>query len=795
MPPTPSVVGQRPGQQGGGLNQRSGLGVLDLFDLAEILGDSKEESDPVETQAILMEMLGGIHIPLSIVELIGTSETPYGQRVRMRSKDELLRCRAAVQVGDRMGDKLVELWGKRRDDTRQQSNYRNLFWELFQRTYEGRAPESVSRDEMLVPIGHPNWYENGITVRFNRARPLVEEISAELTQINGVLNVSARSGSDEDRAAARTAQRMVLYWEDAREVKREKHRASMMAPIYGTWYGKVWWDEDAFATIKDPLTGDISRGRFGDVKMELVRPSCLLVPNGLRELDEAPWMIYQRRRPRSWMEQHHPEALLYISETDTTTFEDEESFDPRFWWLDDYAILMDEMAMDGPDNLSPEERGCPYLISECYERQDHPLLGEFWTLTVICAGYVLFHGPYGARDDSGQIVIDPETGNFTLWDNPFVMGRYYYSPDRFFGQGVIRDALYCIRALAWLDALVWKLSTDSGNVALATQIGSNHTPIPNRGWIELKYNDKKPELLGLGGSPIPILEAVRFYQDQLDRLSLRPDVTRGKSPAARSGKGMEILAEQARGAFDGIRERMNQFWISIYSKGLKLISQMYGQARVFGIDETDGVGAFEFSRADIAGHTDVRVTHAPIYGTSRSERLAYVQTMIEIGLMSQAEARQITQAGSTTEVVTTEQLQERAAQTIISKICHKMPDEKAAEIVQEIQTVFEEFDKTPPAKLKQMVELGGNMALENEMDEAVEHVLLKNGIGISSYHSEYVGIHKRITGNYLLCVKADALAPDRKYLLEQRYLACQRHERRIAAAMAAQQAPQQQQAA
>lgn len=646
-----------------------------------------------------------------------------GQSVQYLSGDDIKLTR--IQYEDD-SDKAVRRWGERRQRLRSTYKTRRLFQSLYSRAYEGRALETVnSKKNKIEPIGLPGWFpDNSLhRIEFNRARPIANEIQAELTTPRGRLEVTARSSSQRDQDGARLANKLVWYLHERKEMRGLEARAALSGILYGECYIKTEWDERRVVCVKD-AQDNIVRGMFGDVSFSIVHPGRLYVdPNALC-LDEAEWVIEERCLSRTELERQWPDGAQYLRPQDPDT-EDWDDDDVRYYFYDYQSELEDIVDAGLHDLVDPVD--CGYRVYECYEKSFDSTIGYVWHRTVICRGKVLETGVYRPENLAGEPLTDIY-GNEVVWDLPYTHWRYNEVLDRFHGQGLMRDALKPLRFLNWLDSLMAKIGSDAAVKIMVLPHDASNTPFYKNGLVEYRVADPKdvPQFIESGGYPAIILEQVRYYDEMLREVAMRPDVVRGEAPANRSGKAINTLSAEAKGMFEGVRRRFDEAWADAFSKALRLASVMYTEARVLGINEDDGAGSFVIKGVDFQSYSDVRMQYTPFYGHTAGERFEFMAELVDRGAYTPEELRQTLKAGSNEEIVTLPELQARKGREIIYAV-QDMPAQEQLKVEAELLRARTEIEaQADQGKIDPMT-------LDVQMRESQNEVLKSFNIGIGVF--------------------------------------------------------------
>lgn len=728
----------------------------------------------------VMRMLFGDEVIMPL--FAGTNE--FGQAVEIMTAEEAKELRIAHEDLDD-GDLIAKRWGERRSAVATSINGRRICNALYHRAYKGSPPEFYNEaSRKIEPIGMPGYFPSFAEAYHNRLTPIILEIASELTDIAGILEVGARSSSQDDVDAARMATAVVNKWNESKKITTHKWKTSIMAPTFGNWLTKIYWDPKAWAT-KKLEDGTIERGQFGDVEIEVDFDDRLYTPLNCEKLDDADWMIHETKWTLSRMEREFPGAVLFLKNNQVGKDVLNENKDHHQWhWLDtniDYDSDILEMGSDvmyhssmamsqawNGERISEVAEAYPYRIYDCYERCYNQDYGEYWHRTVICQGIILKHEPYLPLDEFGEPMTD-EFGMTMTWDHPFVIGKYQEVPGEMRGQGAMHSLLPQGKFLTFLDGLLAMSVVNSSFEMMAFPMDELSDPIYQMGLIAIGYTGGQPPTFHSPSSVVEqIKRSIEYYENRLERTVMRPDVTRGESPGNRSGKAISMLTEEARGATDIIRFGTNVHWEEAYFKMLKLAQMMYDEERIVGIDEEDIVGAVAFKGADIANLGDVRVVLGTLWGVPRSQRMQRAMALMERGIISQDEAKRAIRGGVGSEIVTDAEIQERESKRIINLIV-KMDEMEAAQISQEITAMREEAKRVAGEKAK--VAKDPNI-LAHALSEARASVMSDHDIGVEEFH-EPIAVHLQMLNRFMSTEPGRKLPEPNKELLLHRREMCQ----------------------
>lgn len=708
----------------------------------------------------------------ALIERLGSIEvTDYGQDVEPLNPMEIESMRVHYASDPK---ELLSRWSDWRYNARQGMQWQMASWLLYLLTWDGQPYLTVKPDAKVEPVAVPGWIPEEAHVHLNRARSLLLELISELNQPNAVLEAMPRTSSESDKEAARTATRVVWHWEDSTPLKSIKSDVTHWQVMTGNCFVSTRWNANLRGLTVNEKTGERRWERTGGVEFETVSPERVVFAERAYSLDEAERFVIESRRSVGWMEANYPRSMGYLRRG----LDDYNGDDDRYglWRIGDWEkTLLYQLEVS---SIFGESRGYssgylagsgssgnqqdrfsehPFLVRECFERCHDPEIGEYWWRTVICQQIILENEPYLPRDGNGNLMRGDD-GRVLVWPQPLTHFTFYKQPKSVWGRGVMRDVVQLLRHLGNLDLMISKQAYDCSMKLMARQAGDKMSPVVRRGFTDIYYADKAPQVLDLGGVSEGLLKTIYYYEEKLEQVSLRPRVLRGQADPEDSGKKLQIMGEQAAGALDPIRQAQNTAWASVYRKGLVLMQQMATERHLLGANENDVSGVLAFKGADIEGAADVVPRLDVMWGMTRSARLERADHMLERGVLTPEEYRRVIQAGSREDLVDDVELQTQKARRIVA-IIREMDERAAEELMSFIHDTREQLlaqaqqRQIPPAQV--MIALGD---LRNQL-------LLYAGLGIEDVYDAKE--HELVIRRFELGLEFEGLSPAKRLLMEE----------------------------
>lgn len=608
------------------------------------------------------------------------------------------------------------MWAGRRKGSMSRNSLRYDYYLLYLMAYENMAHlYRVSQDALggsagcgLEPVSGDEWLAKGLSNNFNHCRSIVERIASRLNIRHATMrSFPIKMGDLNAKKAAEMRDRIVTFFERQKDVNELKKQNSTMLPIFGTTFVAVDWDADATAIALDE-EGNQVVGKFGDIKFRLVPPYRLHFPNGMKSIDETHWVIEDQLVTWGWLKERYPNIAdrLNPNGRDFNAEGDDwvgtlGGFDERD--IEDYLDLIRSgfdirdigsegyIRMSGPAALTSNkgawdngfDEALPFRIHNCYERRVHPVLGQYWQFSRYCCGVELETKPLAPLER------DPENPKRTMvkcyadgtpktYDLPFVAFRYYWSPESFYGKSLVGDIIDILRALAVLRALLLKASVDSTNTYVLHKKDNKLSPFVGRILTFVRHRFDEPKFVKHQNQLGELMAIIKELEEQLDSVSMMPDVMRGENPnAGTSGRALEILAEGAATGFDNIAARNSDSYAEMYSKALDIYRFEVSADRLLpGLGENDLGGVLSFKGHDLEGGTDVQAWMDNSYSENMSIRRVQALADLQAGAISPDEYRDLIRGRKTYEFIDEAAQAENVAQRVIHVVTN-MADEEA----------------------------------------------------------------------------------------------------------------------
>jgi hypothetical protein len=472
---------------------------------------------------------------------------------------------------------------------------------------------SEFRDKMFTP--KKPYYHQQKTV--NRVRAYSRwELSKLLSQTPSARAVPA-SSEDQDQRAAFAAEQAWTSISEGKKLRAQFGRAMWWMVMTGNGFIKTHWDQQCV----DP----VSR-QPGDIKFGNITPFHLFVPD-IREQDmeDQPFVINAYTKPVEWC----------------------------------YHYFADELK---GKTLQPSVSSANQIIDEAYlnlgagRSPDSVIVYETW----VKPGATKLLPQGGVIISVDNILINVYRDGLPYGHGMYPFTKFEHIPtSTFYADSPIVDLSQLQRDYNQLRSEISEAGRRMAKPQLIAPVGSIvPSKITNEPGLVIQY---KPGMAP--PQPLPLSPLPQYYLDQQDRIlsdwidiSGEREVSRGSTPpGVTSGTAINYLQEASNQfltpQFQSIElgyERIAVQTINLFQQYVDLPRKI----RTIGAD-----GAFDtmmLQGADITNGTDIRVEPGSSIGKSKAAQEARVMDMFAVGIIDQAQAKQLLEMGGTQKIMDTQ---------------------------------------------------------------------------------------------------------------------------------------------
>lgn len=421
----------------------------------------------------------------------------------------------------------------------------------------------------------------------NRVRPIIRTEIAKLTAQRPTAYVIPATGEEQDKAAAKAAEQI---WESAYrdlEVGKLIRRSLWWGTICGTSYIKTYWDAGA-------VNG------MGDVKMEIVSPFHLLVPDlTVEEIEDQPWVMHSTVKDVEFVKR-----VYGVTPAPNQSTHNE---------IIDQSFL--NIQTDNP-----------------IDKKDGVLCHEVW---IKPNGHKYFPNGGLLTVVGGQVVQRIDQYPYPHGLYPFAKFDHVQT-GKFYSDSVITDLIPMQMELNRLRSQIIEAKNLTAKPQLLAPKGSvDPRKITSEPGQVIQYQPglPPPQPLQLQGLPNYVLQEVdRLIQD-MDDVSGQHEISRGQNPSQVTAySALSYLQEQDESKLAASVASVEEFTEKIARLYLKYVIYYWDlprTVRVVGRDKM--VDAAAWKGSDLRGNTDIRVEHGSAVPLGKQQKQSFLLDLFKLG--------------------------------------------------------------------------------------------------------------------------------------------------------------------
>jgi len=471
-------------------------------------------------------------------------------------------------------------------------------WYLNLAFYTGKQYVRPLRSGTAIVFQTPKAPPWRVRLVINRVRGIIRTEIAKLIAQRPTAYVIPATGEEQDKAAARAAEQI---WEAAyrdKEIKKLLRRVLWWGTICGNAFLKSYWDQSAGDKQQHPETGQ--EFAIGDVKMEVVSPFHLLVPDlTIEEIEEQPYVIHSTIKTAEYVKRTYGvDVSPKVSATD-------ELFRTEFLNIKNDASVT---------------------------KKDGVLCHEVWIK------------PYGHK-------LFPRGGLLTVVDSqvvqrvdgyPYPHGEYPFAKfdhiqtGKFYADSVITDLIPLQRELNRTRSQIIESKNLMAKPQLMAPKGSiDPRKITSEPGQVIQYQPglNPPTPLPIQSLPSYVLQEVDRLVQDMDDVSGQHEISRGQNPSQVTAySALSYLQEQDESKLASSVASVEEFVEKVARQYLKYVIYYWDiprAVRIVGRDKS--VDAAIWKASDLRGNTDIRVEPGSAIPLGKQQRQAFLLDLFKLG--------------------------------------------------------------------------------------------------------------------------------------------------------------------
>lgn len=495
-------------------------------------------------------------------------------------------------------------------------------WYLNMAFYAGKqyvawATSTATDVALLREPKAPAWRVRLVS---NRIRPAIRKELAKLNQEKPRGFVVPASSDEEDLAAAKAADAVHEYI-TTQEVSLQNI----------LWRSTFWMSLTGIGFIKDWYDGESpdKSGTMGVVKCEAVSPFHILVPNLEEpELEAQPWIIHSVTKDPNWVKE------VYGVEVNADATTDDSGIESQF---------ISALGLKS----SASKKKC--VVKEIWLKPNTEYPNGLW------AGW--------AND----------TLLFVEEEFPFNHGEYPFTKidhiptGRFYSQSTITDLIPLQKEYNRTRSQIIEAKNRMAKPQLAAPKGSiDPRKVTSEPGLIIFYQPgfEKPTPIPLQGLPAYVLQELDRTIMDMNDISSQHEVSRGQVPPnVEAATAIAYLQEQDDTALAHTLHSIELANERIGRHVLSHAGQYWDAERTVRVVGRNGiVESFIFSKSDLRGSTDYKVTHGSATPQSRAAKRAQILEFIKTGLIPPDRGLQYLDMAETGKIYEEMQIDTRHAQ-------------------------------------------------------------------------------------------------------------------------------------
>lgn len=441
----------------------------------------------------------------------------------------------------------------------------------------------------------------------NRVRPIIRTEIAKLTAQRPTAYVVPATGEEQDKAAAKAAEQI---WNAAYRdlsINRLLRRTLWWGTICGTAFMKSYWDQSSGP--KMPMPGPDGKTPIpmpmGDVKMELVTPFHLLVPDLMcEEIEDQPYVLH------TTVKDIHYVKRVYGITVNPSASAANTLIDPNF------------LSIASDSNVN---------------QKDSVLVHEMW----------IKPGGHPRFLNGGMLTVVDSQCVQRIDQYPYPHGMYPFAKfdhvqtGKFYADSVVTDLIPLQRELNRTRSQIIEAKNLTAKPQLMAPRGSvNPRKITSEPGQVIEYTAgmAAPTPLQIQSLPSYVLQEVDRLVQDMDDVSGQHEISRGQNPSQVTAySALSYLQEQDESKLAASVASVEEFIEKIARLYLKYVVYYWDlprTVRVVGRDKM--VDAAAWKGSDIKGNTDIRVEAGSAIPLGKQQRQSFLLDLFKLGAIDPA---------------------------------------------------------------------------------------------------------------------------------------------------------------
>jgi hypothetical protein len=498
---------------------------------------------------------------------------------------------AEDQLLDLPSESSIDPVKKRRPTKREESRKLRFLWDLFRVATRDREKFDKDWNKYYKRYRHDQWRDMAgwkATPVFNKIFSNIESITPLITDHRVEPLILPRT--EKDAPLQDTIQNVFDYILEANRIEDVNQNVARGAEIYGSWFFKVFWDQD------------LNEGR-GDIVITDVPCRQVFPAPGYRTVDEMPWLIVARvideaelRREfgdeinidtiKEGVEVKSVDELTNTAGASSTSPDQTGANNQSFTGTvtSGYSGITSEVSSSFLEKAPGLDIGVPikkythleiWINDDTADEQGNPLFPEGRVIDVV----------------NNRIVRDQEN---PLGFIPYVKYDAYGVPEQFFGQGTA-EVVWPLQQT--LNKILGQM-IDHTNLSVNPPIKRTWNAIPEH--MEGKLFSYPGAIIpvedpqGLEYMQVPRVDSNTFaliqqVEQMMDTVTGIFDVTQGKRPKnVESAQGIALIQEGSQTRIRQKTRNLDDASYRVYIRILKLIKRFYTSERVISFFDDEG---------------------------------------------------------------------------------------------------------------------------------------------------------------------------------------------------------------